>query len=279
MKKFLLLALFGAFGFQGIGFSQSKMIKRHLLAFWDFSEEAGMPRVSKSYQNDEIYELLEGTGPIEMVAEGPIKNTSAHIVDSTWFYIPRTKLGKLNIYGKDASVTVVAWVKKDTDKYWQAIGGVWDETREKRQYYLFLNAASKTHHDEMKRYPTNGLIHGHISATGGKTPGQIAWISYASSDEAVAIDEWAMIAITYDGKQIKAFKNGELSANALTNPFPYEEGIYDGGEDGADFTVGSNSVIGKMTNQFVGQISGLAVFDRALDDKTIRQLYKKGLDL
>ncbi|MCC5938200.1 MAG: hypothetical protein JJU34_13050 [Lunatimonas sp.] len=247
------------------------------MAFWDFSEDAGQPRVSKSFQNDEQYHLLEGTVPIERISEGPIAKSSAYIKDSTWFYIPRGELGKLNIYGKDAAVTVVAWVKKDSEKYWQAIGGVWDETREKRQYYLFLNAASKTHHDEMKRYPTNGRIHGHISATGGKTPGQIAWISYASSDEEVATGEWAMIALAYDGKQIKVFKDGALSAHALTNPFPYEEGIFDGGEDGADFTVGANSVIGKMTNQFVGQISGLAVFDEALDEKAMRRLYRKGI--
>ncbi|EON77120.1 hypothetical protein ADIS_2430 [Lunatimonas lonarensis] len=249
------------------------------MAFWDFSEEAGSPRVSKSFSNEEVYQLLEGTLPIERIGEGPVNNSSAYIRDSTWFFIPRAKLGKLNIFGPNAQVTVVAWVKKDTEKYWQAIGGVWDETREKRQYYLFLNAASKTHHDEMKRYPTNNLIHGHISATGGKTPGQIAWISYVSSADPVDVNQWAMIAITYDGKEIKAFKDGRLSANEKTNPFPYEEGIFDGGEDGADFTVGANSVIGKMTNQFIGQISGLAVFDVALTEKSLKRLHKKGIKL
>ncbi|WP_245189650.1 LamG domain-containing protein [Lunatimonas salinarum] len=279
MKDLLLLVFMAALWLPFGAHAQSKVIERHLLAFWDFSEEAGSPRVSKSYQNDETYHLLEGAGPIEKVSEGPIHNSSAYIVDSTWFYIPRGKLGKLNIYGKEAAVTVVAWVKKDSEKYWQAIGGVWDETREKRQYYLFLNAASKTHHDEMKRYPTNGRIHGHISALGGKSPGEKAWISYVSSDEEVAAGVWTMIAITYDGKQIRAYKDGLLSANPLTNPFPYEEGIFDGGEDGADFTVGANSVIGKMTNQFIGQISGLAVFDRALNEREMRYLFRKGIDL
>lgn len=188
-------------------------------------------------------------------------------------------MGKLNIFGKESEVTVVAWVKKDTEKNWQAIAGVWDETREKRQYYMFLNAASKTHSDEMKRYPANGLIHGHISASGGKSPGQMAWISYASSDQPVIKDEWTMIAISYNGKEIKAYKNGILSANILTNPFPYEDGIFDGGEDGADFTVGANSVVGKMTNQFKGKISGLAVFDVALKEKDIMRLYKNQINL
>ncbi len=258
---------------------QSKVIKKHLLAFWDFSEGAGEARVSKSFSNPETYHLLEGAQAIERVEEGPNKNASAIIRDSTWFYIPREKLGKLNIFGKDSQVTVLAWVKKDTEKNWQAIAGVWDETREKRQYFMFLNAASKTHSDEMKRHPAKGLIHGHISASGGKSPGQIAWISYASSDQPVLPDEWAMIAISYDGKKIRAYKDGQLSTNVLTNPFPYEDGIFDGGEDGADFTVGANSVVGKMTNQFIGQISGLAVFDVALEEKEIMRLYRKRIKL
>lgn len=259
--------------------SQTRTVKNHLLAFWDFSEGPGEARVSKSFSNLETYHLLEGTKPIERVSEGPINSTSAVIKDSTWFYIPKERLGKLNIFGKESEVTVVAWVKKDTEKNWQAIAGVWDETREKRQYYMFLNAASKTHSDEMKRYPANGLIHGHISASGGKSLGQMAWISYASSDQPVIKDEWTMIAISYNGKEIKAYKNGILSANILTNPFPYEDGIFDGGEDGADFTVGANSVVGKMTNQFKGQISGLAVFDVALKEKDIMRLYKNQINL
>lgn len=277
--RILFACLFILFFGQSSSQAQTKVIKNHLLAFWDFSEQAGKPRLSKSFKNDEVYQLLEGTDRIERVNEGVFNGTSARIEDSTWLYIPREKLGKLNIFGKDAQVSVVAWVKKDTEKNWQAIAGVWDETREKRQYYMFLNAATKTHQDEMKRYPAKGLIHGHISATGGKTPGEIAWISYASSDEPVLPGEWTMISITYDGKHIRTYKNGELSANVLTNPFPYEEGIFDGGEDGADFTVGANSVVGKMTNQFIGLIGGLAVFDVALDEKEMKRLYKKRLKL
>ena len=254
-------------------------IERSLIAFWDFSEEIGEPRKSKSFKTAKSYSLLEGNGGIPMANEGPIEGTSAVIENERWFFIPRDSLGDLNIFGKDAKVTVMAWVKKESPKSWQAIAGVWDESRLKRQYYMFLNAHSKTHYDEMVRYPASGLLHGHISATGGKSPGQVAWISYSSSGDPVPENEWTCIAITYDGKEIKSYINGKLSASEFTNPFPYEEGIFDGGADGADFTVGANSVNGFMTNQFLGKISGLAVFDAALEDKDLEYLFQNGLSV
>lgn len=270
MRCFLtLILLFCCFTI----YAQTKLIEESLIAFWDFSEEMGEPRKSMANSKNKSYYLLEGNSGIPKVNEGPINCTSAAIGEGSWFFIPRDSLGELNIFGKDAQVTVVAWVKKESPKSWQAIAGVWDESRSKRQYYMFLNASSKTHHHDMIRYPAQGLLHGHISATGGKSPGQVAWISYSSSGEPVPDDQWNCIAITYDGKHIKSYINGKLSDAEFSNPFPYTDGIFDGGEDGADFTVGANSVGGKMTNQFIGKISGLAVFDRALSEKDIQKFH------
>lgn len=259
--------------------SQSPQIEKSLVAFWDFSEQKGEPRKSKNFAGEKSYHLLEGNGEIPLVFEGPIGGTSASFEDGSWFYIPRKQLGELNIFGKDAQVTVLAWVKKESSKSWQAIAGVWDESRSKRQYFMFLNAHSKTHSNEMVRYPASGLLHGHISATGGKSPEQAAWISYSSSGEPVKENEWICIAITYDGKEIKSYINGTLSDSEFTNPFPYPDGIFDGGENGADFTVGANSVGGKMTNQFIGKISGLAVFNIALEEKELEFLSREGLKI
>ncbi|MBC6366179.1 LamG domain-containing protein [Algoriphagus sp. AK58] len=258
-------------------YSQSSQIEKSLVAFWDFSEEKGEPRKSKSFVGHKSYYLLEGNGGISKINEGPISGTSAVIENERWFFIPRDSLGDLNIFGKNAQVTVMAWVKIESSKNWQAVAGVWDETRSKRQYCMFLNARLKTHFNESVRYPASGLLHGHISATGGKTVGQVAWITYSSSGEQVPLNEWVSIAVTYDGKEIKSFINGKLSAGEFTNPFPYDEGIFDGGEDGADFTVGANSVTGKMTNQFIGKVSGLAVFNAALDEKDLEVLNREGL--
>ncbi len=258
---------------------QNRKIERSLVAFWDFTESAGGFRESRNFKNGPSYKLIEANGPVKKVDEGPVASSSIKIEANNWLFIPRDSLGELNIHGKKARVSVVAWIKKEKDKSWQAIAGVWDETREKRQYYLFTNAHLKTHQDEMKRYPAKNLIHGHISATGGKSPGEKAWISYASSNDPVEAGVWTQIAMTYDGKRIKLYINGVLSENKKTNPFTYREGIFDGGPDGAEFTVGSNHVQGKMHNQFIGQISGLSVYNEALRAKDIQLIYEKGLDL
>ena len=271
--KYILLIILLAFNVNS--FAQSEQIEESLIAFWDFSERRGEPRISQPNSKNKSYYLLEGNGEISKMNEGPINRSSAVIEDGKWFYIPRDSLGDLNIFGKDAQVTIMAWVKKESEKNWQAIAGVWDESRSKRQYYMFLNASSKTHHNEMIRYPAQGLLHGHISASGGKSPDQLAWISYSSSTASVPQNVWTFIAITYDGKEIKSYVNGILSAHDDTNPFPYEEGIFDGGCDGADFTVGANSVSGKMTNQFIGKISGLAVFGKALGEIDIQRFQNR----
>lgn len=259
--------------------SQNRRIKKSLVAFWDFKEPAGSPRKSKSFNSDVSYNLLEANGPVETLNEGPVEKSAVRIEQGNWLFIPRDSIGDLNIYGDDAEVTVLTWIKKDSDKIWQAIAGVWDETHNKRQYYLYSNAHSRTFQDEMVRYPAKDMIHGHISATGGVSPGERAWISYASSNDAVEVGVWTMVAMTYDGKEIKLYVNGRLSRNERTNPFKYEDGIFDGGSDGADFTVGANHVQGKMTNQFIGAISGLLVFKRALREKDIMWIYRNGIHI
>jgi hypothetical protein len=239
------------------------------VGYWDFSKSAtgGWNSIgSKSFF------LQFGSEEVSQVLDTVLNRSVAEFQDGQWLEIPREKLGKLNIHGKQASLTVLALVKKQSDKNWQAIAGVWDESRSKRQYYLFLNASSKTHQDDMKRYPSKGRLHAHISALGGKTLGEVAWITYASSAQSVPVQTWTWIAMTYDGKSIMVFVNGKLQSDSLTNPFFYPEGIFDGEENGADFTVGSNSVGGKMTNQFLGRMAFLAVFDKSLSEKDIQNI-------
>jgi hypothetical protein len=243
-------------------------IKANLVAFWDFDRPVQEGWMSV---NSNRYFLAFGDLPVEQVFDLGLNRDVAVFRDRAWLRIPRENLGELNIYGKDPELTVMALVKKESEKNWQAIAGVWDESRSKRQYYVFLNASSKTHQDEMKRYPSEGRLHGHISALGGKTPGEVAWISYASSKESVPQQTWVWISMTYDGKQIKVFVDGKLEKDPLTNPFKYADGIYDGGTDGADFTVGANSVANKMTNQFIGKMAFLAVFKKELTAKEIQE--------
>ena len=242
----------------------------NLVAFWTFADAEG--EAKKSLVTPTL-ELQEQNGPIKSLEDGPF-GTAIKINQGQWLSIPREKIGPLNIHGQDAEVTVVAWIHRNKTSYWQAIAGVWDETRGKRQYCLFLNATKQTDFRTMTRTPSKDQFQGHVSSIGGKTPGEVACITYATSGEQVPMGEWECLAMTYDGQEIRLYLNGRLSEAEGMNPFPYPTGLFDGGKEGADFTVGSVHVAGKPGNFLGATLGGLAVFDRALTANEIASLPK-----
>jgi hypothetical protein len=245
-----------------------------LVAFWDFQGEAGQPRASQSGSKE--YALHEQKGPVARVEGGVFGQYSARIKRGQWLMAVRKDVGALDIHGKDAQVTVVAWVKRGDRNPWQAIAGVWDETRKKRQYCLFLNAPRGTRADEMKRYPLANRIHGHVSAVGGPTPGEEFCITYSSGATEIPFGPWQCIAMSYDGKASRVFVNGKLDSLEHYNPFPYPDGLFDGGTDGADFTVGAVHRGGSWGNFFDGHLGGLAIYNRALSEDEMAALGKLG---
>jgi len=240
-----------------------------LVAFWDFHEPSGQPRGSRG---PHALALQEKNGPIERVDAGVFGPHAARIKRGQWFIIERQHVGPLDLHGKDAQVSVAAWVRREAKDSWQAIAGVWDETRKKRQYCLFLNAPRGTKADEMKRYPLQNRIHGHVSAIGGPTPGDQFCITYSSGATEIPLGEWLCLAMTYDGRESRVYVNGRLDAREQFNPFPYPDGLFDGGADGADFTVGAVHRGGEWGNFFGGQIGGLAIFKRALSEAEMQAL-------
>ncbi|GIW83292.1 MAG: hypothetical protein KatS3mg105_5099 [Gemmatales bacterium] len=240
----------------------------NLVAFWTFGNEEGDPKRSVV---DPFLDLRENNGPFEVVQGGPFGN-AIKIKQGQWLSIPRASIGPLNIHGPEAQVTVVAWIYRKETSPWQAIAGVWDETRNKRQYCLFLNAAKQTDFRTMTRTPSADRFHGHVSSVGGPTPGEEACITYATSGQPVPLASWQCLAMTYDGKKVCLYLNGYLSEAEGMNPFPYPHGLFDGGEEGADFTVGMVSVGGKPGNFLGATIGGLAVFDRALTEDEVKSL-------
>ena len=240
-----------------------------LVAFWDFQEPAGQPRISHSPQ---ALALQEMKGPIARSEDGLFGAYSANLQRGQWFQIERVRLGALDIHGQDAQVTVVAWVRRRDPQVWQAIAGIWDETHKQRQYCLFLNAPLGTHAGEMKRHPVKDRIHGHVSAVGGPTPGNPFCITYSTSATPIPLGEWHCLAMSYDGRESRVYVDGKLDALEHYNPFACPGGIYNGGKEGAPFTVGAVHRGGEWGNFFGGQIGGLAIFRRALTETEIKTL-------
>jgi len=244
-----------------------------LVAFWDFKEEAGKAR--KAFGEGK-FPLKEQKGTIPRIDEGPLSGYSALFRDSTFLRIPYPKTGKLNIYGKNRGVTVMAWVK------WEGktgfVGGMWNEYASggKRQYGLFVS---------LPHYNGGDQVCGHISYTGKPTPPFPYSIDYSASKQTVMKGEWQFVAFTYDGENIRSYLNGEFETRepelirntkgfpgypeGMThskNPYFYPDGM---GNNGSDFTVGAVLLARGMGNYFRGQIGGLAVFDRALSAEEI----------
>jgi hypothetical protein len=82
--------------------------------------------------------------------------------------------------------------------------------------------------------------------------------------------------MVYDGRDIRVYLDGRLDHNPRTdpfrpdikslNPYPYPGDIFDGGRNGAPFTVGGVHRSGEMGNWFIGRMAELWVAGRAPGD-------------
>ena len=242
------------------------MVKQKgLLCYWDFSGKT--PFVSKGKYK---YTLTTGNTPIEIKDEGPISGKSINISKGQYLYIPREKCPGLDIHGKNAQVTVLAWVKRQKGSpECEAIAGMWNESRKLRQYCLFVN---------IQLYNSADQVSGHVSGVGGPTPGNKYCVDVSIGRSKVNLGEWTLIGFTYDSHEAKSYYNGLFEPRESVNPYPYELGLFDGGKKGADFTVGAVDRSNEIGNFFAGQIGMLSVYDRALSAKEMAAIYQETKD-
>jgi hypothetical protein len=237
------------------------------LAFWDLG--AGLESLAPGR-----HRLRARGRPLEQVAEGPFSGASLRFAGGSWLELPRADLGALDLHGENSALSVVAWFKWESPELYQAIGGIWNETERKRQYCLFLHLPV--------RYESTRSLHGHISHVGGPTPGFDYCITYASSGSEVPLNTWSMLAMTYDMRETRLYRDGVLDRNdrpndftdtgGVLNPYTYPGEIFDGGPEGADFTIGGVDRSGEMGNWLHGCLAGFAVYRGALPEQSLRQL-------
>ena len=251
-----------------------------LVAFWDFAEPAGEPRRARA---GEPLLLHEAFAPVERAAEGVFGPHAATLGPERAFVIPRSEIGGLDIRGPGAQLTLVAWIKPAAQEpeWCRAIAGVWNERTHRRQYCLFTGLG-------FEDLAPGGEVCGHVSDTGGKSPGHPRCNEAAVGVGAVPIGRWSCVGMTYDGRAIRAWRDGVFTPRAGRNPWPLPGGIFSppSGE-GADFTVGCvqlpDTTRGPRVrrpdcfgNWFPGLIGGLAVWRRALAERELEQLARVG---
>jgi len=243
---------------------------KDLVSFWDFSEPSGDFMALGPYP----YRLRECDGPVERVAEGVFGTQSVRLGQTPWLSTPRAQCPALNIRGKKASLSVVAWIKREPgEKGCQAVAGMWNE-HAMRQYCLFLNLGI---------WGSAEQVGAHVSGVGGATPGYKYGMDAAIGATDVPFGVWQCVAISYDGEYARAYLNGVLDDRGDRNPYRYPGGLFDPGPDGADFTVGAvarpetvdedfkprGAVI---ANRYHGLLGGLAIYRRALSDREMAAL-------
>lgn len=250
---------------------------RGFVALWKFDEQPGVPRLATGKGT---FPLQEAQGDIARVDEGPLSGYSMELDGSNYLMLPNASTGPLNIHGKGAEVTVIAFVKW-TGEQTGFVAGMWNEYQDggKRQYGLFIS---------LPHYNGRDQVCGHISKTGKPTPPFPYSIDYSASKQKVPANEWSCVAFTYDGTYIKSYFNGVIEARepeliqhtsgfegypqGLTqskNPYYFPDGM---GNNGSDFTVGAVLLQRGMGNFYKGLIGGLAVFDKALDDYELKKI-------
>ncbi len=251
-----------------------------LVALWDFKELPGNDRQAEGRGK---FPLMEFNGPISRVDEGPLSGYSIRLNGDQYLSLGNDKTDELNIYGKDAQVTVIAWIKW-TGEQTGFIGGMWNEYQEggKRQYGLFVS---------LPHYNGANQVCGHISYTGKATAPFPYSIDYSASKQVVPVDKWSWVAFTYDGQYIKSYLNGEFEERPpelinntkgfdgypdgliqSKNPYYFPNGM---NNNESDFTVGAVLLKRGMGNYFKGLIGGIVVYNRALSENELRHIGSK----
>jgi hypothetical protein len=222
---------------------------------WDFETDSPLEsKAGKPYSLTLANDLINVS---QLAGE-----TCLTIQEGGYAFIPRADCPALNFSGKQSSFTILARIYRKDKPYKQCetIAGMWNETDKKRQYCLFLNLLQKQSANQ---------VCGHISDVGGPTPGH-KWARDASiGNTHVEFDKWTTIAITFDGEYAKSYFNGKLDYRDGLNPYAFPKELFDGGVNGSDFTVAAVDRLGEMGNYFVGGISHLVVFNRALSDEEL----------
>lgn len=231
---------------------------------WLFQEPSGSLRISEGQYP---YALREVNGPINRVDDGIVGPYSADISQGQWFSLPRRFCPGLDIHGKDAQISIMAWIKRKQKSFneCEAISGMWNETNNQRQYCLFLNLGI---------WNSSQQVCGHLSSTGGPSPGYPYCMEASIGNTAVSLNEWHLIGVTYDSHWAKVYLDGKLDSRPGLNPYFWPCAINNLPDSGPDFTVGAVNRSGVMGNFFVGQLGGLAVYNEVLTDQQIEDLYK-----
>lgn len=245
-----------------------------LEAYWDWA--GATPLQSKVGGHT----LQQGSGSTVTVIDsggGPTANAISLDGTTDFLVIPEASVGRLNLGANGYNAcTVFAWIDRD-DTDIGYIAGCWqeDDNNPKRQYGLFI---------DLPAYGGTEQVCGHVSKTGGPTPGYPFSRDYSSNARWVNNSAWQFVAFTYDGANVRSFlgpifdlRPSFTDSNAQTyskNPYLFADGL---NGTPCDFTIGAVRLTAGMANFLAGKIGPVGIYNRALSLSEITQLYRSYL--
>lgn len=232
-----------------------------LEAYWDWTGDTPL----RSRVGGHLLEQGSGSSvTVVDVTGGPGVKAISLDGSTDFLVIPAASVGRLNLgaNGYDAC-TVFAWVERDdTDAGF--VAGCWQEDDEdpRRQYGLFI---------DLPTYGGTEEVCGHVSKTGGVTPGYPYSRDYSSNARVIDNSKWQFCAFTYDGTEVKSYLGAIFDARPTytdplgntyaKNPYPFADGL---NATACDFTVGAVKLTAGMDNFLAGKIGPIGIYNRAL---------------
>lgn len=232
-----------------------------LEAYWDWSGTTPF----RARVGD--HTLAQGEGAdvaVVGVSEGPCATALTFDGARDYLIIPAGSEGRLNLgAGGYAACTVFAWIERDTTTG-AIIAGCWqeDDGDPRRQYALFTG---------LDLYGGKDLVCGHVSRSGGPTPGYPYSRDYAANVSPIQNGTWQFTAFTYDGTDVRAYLGPVFEprpsytdiagATYAKNPYRFTAGL---NTAPCDFTVGACKLTFGMWNFFRGRLGPLGIYSRAL---------------
>jgi hypothetical protein len=241
------------------------------LADWDFS--SATPYETTTTGRD-VPPLRQGTGSaVRLVADRDFGTVASFNGVSDYLVVPADELNDLDFSVGD-EVTILAWVKRATagDGF---LGGIWseDSARPGRCAGMFVN---------LRGYGGQDSVCGHVSKTGGPSPGLPFSRDYAASARGITPGRWRAVAMSLGPGSVTSYLDGLADprpvyqepgppyGQSLTyskNPYRWTAGLNRTSK--ADFTVGATALTGGMSHFLEGEIAHLTVFGRGLSQAEV----------
>lgn len=234
-------------------------------ALWDFTR----PDDLLAERSGTGLTLKPGLGPEPRWTSDPSTGGALRFPgQGSHLVLPASEATPLSMAGPNA-VSVMALVRRN-DLGTGFVAGLWqeDDRDPRRQYGLFL---------DLPTYGGAEQVIGHVSATGGPSPGLPYSRDYAATARMVRPHTWRVVGFTYDGALATAFLDGLAdprprfteqgpplgqSRTYAKNPYSWPDGLNP--STLSDFTVGAVQLTRGIGNCLRGDIARLAVWDRAL---------------